>query len=130
MAACSNKPPEDQDYAAKVASEQRAARSLGELDKDALRERTESVRRAGNRTFTLQDSVWTESRSTSSLPVIKVKAFSPAYFALVQNVPELAPLFAIGERVRVFGRHVVIEVAPDGLGQLDAAALADAVRNW
>jgi hypothetical protein len=62
--------------------------------------------------------------------VIKVKAFSPAYFALVQNVPELAPLFAIGERVRVFGRHVVIEVAPDGLGQLDAAALADAVRNW
>ena len=125
-----NAPAAMQFDAAKVASEQRAARSLGELDKDALRDKTESVRRAGNRTFTLQDSVWTESRSTSSLPVIKVKAFSPAYFALVQNVPELAPLFAIGERVRVFGRHVVIEVAPDGLGQLDAAALADAVRNW
>ena len=74
--------------------------------------------------------MWTESRSASSLPVIKVKAFSPAYFALVQNVPELAPLFAIGERVRVFGSHVVIEVAPDGLAQLDAAALADAIRNW
>ena len=125
-----NAPAAAQFDAAKVASEQRAARSLGELDKDALRDKTESVRRAGNRTFTLQDSVWTESRSTSSLPVIKVKAFSPAYFALVQNVPELAPLFAIGERVRVFGRHIVIEVAPDGLAQLDAAALADAVRNW
>jgi Ca-activated chloride channel family protein len=125
-----NAPAAAQFDAAKVASEQRAATSLGELDKDALRDKTESVRRAGNRTFTLQDSVWTESRSTSSLPVIKVRAFSPAYFALVQNVPELAPLFAIGERVRVFGRHVVIEVAPNGLGQLDAAALADAVRNW
>jgi hypothetical protein len=62
--------------------------------------------------------------------VIKVKAFSPAYFALVQNVPELAPLFAVGERVRVYGRHLGIEVAPDGMEQLDAAALADAVRNW
>jgi hypothetical protein len=125
-----NAPAAAQFDAAKVASEQRAATSLGELDKDTLRDKTEAVRRAGNRTFTLQDSVWTESRSASSLPVIKVKAFSPAYFALVQNVPELAPLFAIGERMRVFGRHIVIEVAPDGLAQLDAAALADAARNW
>jgi Ca-activated chloride channel homolog len=116
--------------AAKTASEQRAATSLGDLDKDARREKKESVRMAGNRTFTLRDSVWTEARTVSGMPVIKVKAFSPAYFALVQNVPELAPLFAIGERVRMFGRNVAIEVAPDGLTQLDAAALADAVRNW
>jgi Ca-activated chloride channel family protein len=125
-----NAPAAMQFDAAKVASEQRAATSLGELDKDALRDKTESVRRAGNRTFTLQDSVWSESRSASGLPVLKVKAFSPAYFALVQDVPELAPLFAVGERVRVFGRKVVIEVSPEGLTQLDAAALADAVRNW
>jgi Ca-activated chloride channel homolog len=116
--------------AAKTASDQRAATSLGELDKDALRDKKESVRMAGNRTFTLQDSVWTESRSAAGLPVIKVKAFSPAYFALVQNVPELAPLFAVGERVRVLGRHVAIEVAPDGVTELDAAAVAGAVRNW
>jgi hypothetical protein len=61
---------------------------------------------------------------------VKVKAYSPAYFALVQNLPELAPLFAIGERVRVIGRHTAIEVAPDGLTQLDAAALAAVVKNW
>ena len=125
-----NAPAAAQFDAAKTASEQRAAVSLGDLDKDATREKKESVRMAGNRTFTLRDSVWTETRSASGIPVIKVKAFSPAYFALVQNVPELAPLFAIGERVRVFGRKVAIEVAPDGLTQLDAAALADAVRNW
>ncbi len=115
---------------AKTASERRAATSLGDLDKDSMRDKKETVRMAGNRTFTLQDSVWTETRSGAGMPVIKVKAFSPAYFALVQNVPELAPLFAIGERVRVYGRHVAIEISPDGLTQLDAAAIADAAKNW
>lgn len=125
-----NAPAAAQFDAAKAASEQRATTTLGELDKDALRDKKESVRMGGNRTFTLRDSVWTELRSADGMQVIKVKAFSPAYFALVQNVPELAPLFAVGERVRVFGRHVVIETTPDGISQLDTAALADAVRNW
>jgi Ca-activated chloride channel homolog len=122
--------PAMQFEAAKVASEQRATTSLGDLDKDALRDKKESVRLAGNRTFTLQDSVWAEARSLDGIAVVKVKAYSPAYFALVQDLPELAPLFAIGERVRVIGRHTVIEVAPDGLTQLDAAALAAIVKNW
>ncbi|MGH7653934.1 MAG: VIT domain-containing protein [Gemmatimonadaceae bacterium] len=122
--------PAMQFEAAKVASEQRAATSLGDLDKDALRDNNGSVRLAGNRTFTLQDSVWAEARPLDGIAVVKVKAFSPAYFALVQNLPELAPLFAVGERVRVIGRHTAIEVAPDGLSQLDAAALATVVKNW
>ena len=122
--------PAMQFEAAKAASEQRAATSLGDLDKDALRDKKESVRLAGNRTFTLQDSVWAEARPLDGIAIVKVKAFSPAYFALVQDVPELAPLFAIGERVRVIGRHTAIEVAPDGLTQLDAAALAAVVKNW
>ncbi len=129
-ASFANAPAAMQFEAAKAASEQRAATSVGELDKDVLRDKKESVRMAGNRTFTLRDSVWTEARSADGVPVIRVKAFSPAYFALVQNLPELAPLFAIGERVRVFGRRVAIEVAPDGIATLDAAALADAIRNW
>jgi Ca-activated chloride channel family protein len=116
--------------AAKAASVQRAATSLGDVDHDARSDKPELTRVAGNRRFTLQDGVWTESRSASGLPVIRIKPFSPAYFSLVQRVPELAPLFAIGERVRVQGRRVVIEVAPDGLEKLDAATLADAVRNW
>jgi Ca-activated chloride channel family protein len=125
-----NAPAAAQFDAAKTASEQRAAVSLGDLDKDATRDKKESSRTAGNRTFTLRDSVWTETRTAPGIPVIKVKAFSPAYFALVQSVPELAPLFAVGERVRVFGRKIAIEVGPDGVTQVDAAALADAVRNW
>jgi Ca-activated chloride channel homolog len=123
-------PPAMQFEAAKAASAQRSATSLGDLDHGVRRDQPESTRTAGNRSFTLQDGVWTESRSASGLPVIRVKPFSPAYFDLVKSVPELAPLFAVGERVRAYGRRVVIEIAPDGLEHLDAAALADAVRNW
>ena len=122
--------PPMQFQAAKVASEQRAATSLGALDKDAPRDGADAVRLAGNRTFTLRDSVWTENRTGSGLSVLRVKAFSPAYFALVLNLPELAPLFAVGERVRAVGRRIAIETAPDGVSQLDAAALADVVKNW
>jgi Ca-activated chloride channel family protein len=122
--------PAMQFQAAKVASEQRATTSLGDLDKDALRDKKEMIRLAGSRTFTLQDSVWAEVRPLDGMTVVKVKAFSPAYFALVQKLPELAPLFAIGERVRVIGRHTAIEVAPDGITELDAAALVAIVKNW
>jgi Ca-activated chloride channel family protein len=125
-----NAPAAAQFEAAKAASAQRAATSLGDLDMVPARDGRESIRTAGNRTFTLQDSVWTEMRAAGGMPVLKVKAFSPAYFALVQSVPELAPLFAVGERVRVLGRRVVIEVSPDGLTQLNAAALASAAANW
>jgi len=125
-----NAPAAMQFEAAKVSSEQRAAISVAELDKDAARDQKESVRMAGNRTFTLKDSVWSESRAADGLSVIRVKAYSAAYFGLVRELPELGPLFAVGERVRVVGRHVVIEIAPDGVSQLDAAAIADAARNW
>ncbi len=116
--------------AAKAASEQRAALSLADLDKDQLNDKKETSRDAGTRKFTLQDSVWTDSRAVSGQPVVKVKAFSAAYFALVQQLPELGPVFAVGERVRVHGRHITIEVSPDGVTTLDAAALDSAVRNW
>lgn len=122
--------PQAQFEAAKVASEQRAATSLGALDKDVSRDGAAAVRFAGNRTFTLTDSVWTDGRPAAGARLLKIKAYSPAYFALVNDLPELAPLFAVGERVRVVGREVAIEIAPDGAVQLDATALADVAKHW
>jgi hypothetical protein len=61
---------------------------------------------------------------------VKIQAYSAAYFALVQRLPELAPLFAVGERVRVNGRSVAIEVGADGATTLDTAALTALARDW
>jgi Ca-activated chloride channel family protein len=121
--------PMAQFEAAKSASNQRAALSLADLDKD-VHEKKELSRDAGTRSFTLQDSVWTDRRGDGKQPVVKVKAFSEAYFALVQRLPELGPLFAVGERVRVHGHAVTIEIARDGAEKLDVAALDSIVKNW
>ncbi len=110
---------------ARTASEQRAAKSLADVDRE-----NPTQRNAGGHSFTLIDSVWTDTRQVSSGRVVKVKAFSPGYFALVQRLPELAPLFAVGEQVRVQGRMVAIEVGRGGLSELDVATLDALALDW
>jgi hypothetical protein len=79
----------------------------------------------------MRDSVWTDTRPLAdSVRVIRVQPFSDAYFALTRRLPELAPLFALGERVRVHGRRVAIEVTAKGVTTLDTAALEAVARDW
>ena len=110
---------------ARMASEQRAAKSVGELDA-----KDETIRRADNHSFTLRDGVWSDTRQVTNTRVIKVKAFSSAYFALVRRMPELGPLFSVGAQVCVQGRAVTIEVGAEGLSELDDTSLDAVVRDW
>ena len=41
-----------------------------------------------------------------------IEAFSPEYFALLEDAPELAKCFALGTQVRVVWKKRVIEVRP------------------
>jgi hypothetical protein len=61
---------------------------------------------------------------------IRVQAYSPAYFALLERIPELRESFALGERVKVAGRRVAVEVAPDGVERLGASELDALERDW
>jgi Ca-activated chloride channel family protein len=121
--------------AAKSASEMRATTSLAEADQlvaGAARaaDGPMAIRHAGARTFVLRDSVWTDTRYQKSGRLIRVQAFSSAYFALLQAEPELRDAFAAGDRVIVAGRQLSIEVTPAGVTQL-AQAEVDAVRaGW
>ena len=45
-------------------------------------------------------------------------------------MPELGPLFSVGERTRVHGHRVAIEVADDGVSQLDPMALDAIAKDW
>jgi hypothetical protein len=62
--------------------------------------------------------------------VVRIKPFSPAYFALLDAIPALRAAFAIGEKVLVSGRHVAIEVSPDGAAQLGDAELRSLEKRW
>jgi hypothetical protein len=50
--------------------------------------------------------------------VLKVKAFSDAYFKLLEMQPDLREAFSIGERVIVAGRNMAIELSPSGEDRL------------
>ena len=134
MAAAAPAPSRDMVFErAKVASEQRAATSIAAVDAMARVNVTDNrvaMRRVGARTFVLRDSVWTDASyvpSASSVRTVRIKAYSQAYFDLMDALPELRPVFALGDRVVVKGRKVAIAVGPDGVENL---AVNSVVRDW
>jgi Ca-activated chloride channel family protein len=102
--------------AAKTAAAQRSVTSLSMADEADFSGagRGGNVTRAGNVTFVLRDSVWTDVRYQRTGTVLRVKPFSDAYFKLVEMVPDLREAFSVGERVIVAGRSMAIELTPSG----------------
>jgi Ca-activated chloride channel family protein len=102
------------------------ASEAAELD-DVTRGRmgTARTQQVGGRVFVWRDSTWTDLRHGDSLPVVTVEAFSDAYFALVQALPELVKPVALEPAVLVAGRRVSIKIGASGKtmwseGELDA----------
>lgn len=132
--------------AARAAAEQRAAKSLADAATGSAsgassgaaggrggRSRDEAqsqTRQVGDRTFMKKDGQWLDARFTEQTRSIKVKPFSPAYFSLVEKLPELKAMFALGERVTVAGRSVTLVLDAQGADQLTAAEVAAVVRDW
>ncbi len=118
--------------AAKMASAQRSAKSLAVLDSlssamgaaDAL-----AVRTVNGHTFTLRDGRWVDNALTDSTRVVRVQTFSKSYFALLDRIPELRAMAALGDRVVMAGRRVAIEIVPQA-PELTAAELDAAERGW
>ena len=116
--------------AAKAASNMRSVQTLAEADAYEMRREGSASRRVGTRSFVLRDSVWTDARFTEGTRVVTVQPYSEAYFALVRELPDLAPAFALGERVLVRGTKVAIAIAPNGVAQLTRAQIGEIVAAW
>src|SRR5918992_595637 len=86
-------------------------------------------RSVGGRTFALDDGRWTDTRYSSATRVTRVKAYSKAYFALLDEAPELREMFALGERVLVAGKSAAIEVAAEGREELSGPELQQLLRD-
>lgn len=114
--------------AASKAVAQRSARSIGSLSAEEMLA-TGKIARVGNLVFVLKDSVWTDTRKASG-PTLSVKAFSAAYFKLLDLLPELQQPLTVGERVRVSGRAMMIAVSPKGVEQLSNADIAMIKKLW
>jgi Ca-activated chloride channel family protein len=122
--------------AAKSASAQRSATNLSAADSAVGMSGFSGgrvsgrVTRAGNVTFVLRDSVWTDVRYKQTGTVLQVKPFSDAYFKLTELLPELREPFSVGERAIVAGRAMAIELTPNGVEKLTERDVALIRNNW
>ena len=113
-----------------VTSGSRSATNLSVADSAAGVAGDSNVQRAGNVTFVLRDSVWTDVRYKKSGPVLRVKPYSDAYFKLLELQPDLRDTFAIGERAIVAGRSMAIELTPSGVERLSDHDMAMLRDRW
>jgi Ca-activated chloride channel family protein len=106
--------------AAKSAAAQRAVTSVAAMDSASGYSTDSNVRHVGNFTLVLRNGVWTDIRFKQSVPTIRVKPYSDAYFKLLEMVPDLKEPFSVGERVIVMGKNVAIETSQEGQESLNA----------
>jgi Ca-activated chloride channel family protein len=90
-----------------------------------------ATKRAGSHTFILKGSMWTDLRpAATGTRTIRIKAYSKAYFDLIDAVPDLRAIFAIGDQVTAQGRAVTVVVSGDGVEQLGAGDVKMVVNGW
>ncbi|MCI0331180.1 MAG: VWA domain-containing protein [candidate division Zixibacteria bacterium] len=73
---------------------------------------------AGGKTFFRQNERWVEADRDDKKPVVKIKPFSPAYFAMLKVKPEFGKYVALGKQVSFDAGKVTVEIAEDGKEKL------------
>jgi Ca-activated chloride channel family protein len=108
--------------------------SKAALDADegalASRVNTTASRGVAGRVFLIRSGLWTDAAHGATARVVKVAAFSDAYFALLRRLPELEPWWKEFDRVLVAGQQISIEVGPTGETTLSAARLGEVARAF
>ena len=113
---------------ARAAAQQRSATSLDAADANMAA--NSDMKRVGTRTFQLRGDTWVDSRKRDTMRVTKVRAFSEAYFKLLETIPELREAFALGDKVIVAGRTVALEISDEGITSIDDSALRQIQDRW
>ena len=117
--------------AARASAAQRSVTSLTAADEVArFTGSGKASRRSGNRLFVLRDSVWTDTGLKDSTRRVKIRAYSAAYFRVVELLPELREALVFGDRVIVAGREIAIEITPTGVESLTDRELLDLQSKW
>ncbi len=119
---------------ARVLREAKTSESLAEMEQD-MADRLALVdgrpaRVVAGRIFRLEDGVWMDAAHSTETEVIHIRAFSPAYFPLLDSLRELRPVFRELATVLVAGREVSIRVDSRGEESLSDGQLERLVRRF
>lgn len=89
------------------------ATTAGTPPVSSVAEAAERLQRVADRAFVLREGVWTDTAYSPGQPTRRVAFGSDAYFALLAERPDLAPYFALGDRVVVVLDGQAYEVATE-----------------
>ena len=87
-------------------------------------------RRVAGRVFVNRGGTWTDLAYKPGGSTVTVAPYSPAYFALVRALPELAPWLSVGEAVIIAGGRVSIRIETAGLTEWRGNSLTATVRDF
>jgi|Deesub1362B_J571_1020462.scaffolds.fasta_scaffold07445_2 Ca-activated chloride channel family protein len=103
----------------------RLARSAQKLAAAEAPGETGGVKEVGGRVFLLVDGVWQESTYQEGTETLDIQYLSEAYFQLLSELPEIAPILALGEEVIFQLGDRFVRVGPVGLSELTPEQLAE-----
>ena len=83
----------------------------------------ERVAWVAGKNFFWQNGIWKESDYDSLKEKITIKAYSPAYFKLLQLKPEVGKYLSLGDRVIFEAGKLTIEIAGEGLEELQPSVI-------
>jgi Ca-activated chloride channel family protein len=108
----------------------RVAKAIGELKRGETAEvRSDGktavslVKRIDERTFYFYAGFWVDGDFTDKLEKLHVKYLSDGYFSLLEKLPDLKKVFAIGERLIVVVNKTALVVDDEGKEKLDDAEM-------
>jgi Ca-activated chloride channel family protein len=108
----------------------RVAKAIGDLKRGETAEaRTDGaaglslVKRVDERTFYFYAGFWVDGDFTDKLDKIHVKYLSDAYFELVDKLPELKKVFALGDRLIAVVNGAALIIDDEGKEKLDDAEM-------
>ena len=102
---------------------QAAAPGLTVRDQHGVQRQVTGVRRVVDKTFYLQQDVWTDHDVQESEPVVEVKRFSEAYFQLIRNHQRMGRYLALGDQVQVRLAGGTVRVGDEGVERFSPAEL-------
>lgn len=88
------------------------------------------TRRTGGRMFVQRAGVWTDLSHTEGTEVLRVKAFSQAYFDLAEALPEIREWLTVGNDLIIGGKRVSIGIGSTGTAALSPGELDRVVQGF
>jgi Ca-activated chloride channel family protein len=84
------------------------------IDHSGKDRKVSQIIQVGNKTFFKEGNLWVDSQYDSTLKIIKIQRFSPAYFELAKRFPEFEKYLSLGERVIFIHKDKMIEISELG----------------